>query len=456
MSPVGKKFNLRIPKVIVLPNVDDDDLDGVRDCDDEKINGIDDLEDLSHLNLDFDRPARIIAHDSEVLNIFYGSASKSQSDLSLTDTKFETHKNFYFEAKAFASKDRARDFALELWVEYEDKSTISLKVPVSITPFVLLPNAAQTEEFYIATGSYNNSTLLSELEPVLQNSNVIFHKPYLSYKWRNMWVQDTFEIGYTQLPGRPPMHVVLNGIRGSDEFGPKLLSRNIGLIKVGKRRALASEDRWADWFGNLEVTPPTVKYPLGRIIYGKNQRTGVGLHPDVVAFLVAQKVQPPFHIDTSFLVIKHVDEIVSFVADGDQKYHMIIASPEKAAELLSSDLSRENKKVQKILNRIREKIIKEIGFDRDSILELPLLIKNGLSIWSNPINSVFLNGSVLFGKTYMPSIVRNHISDQLSSIGLESIFLTDKVYHDNLGNLHCSSNTRKKPLLSDFSPFAGY
>ena len=79
--------------------------------------------------------------------------------------------------------------------------------------------------------------------------------------------------------------------------------------------------RWIDWYGNLEVSPPVKarngrEFPFGRILTGVQK--GLGMHPDVLAFLEAQRLQsPPLIVDTSWLAIGHVDEVVSFVPAPD-------------------------------------------------------------------------------------------------------------------------------------------
>ena len=53
--------------------------------------------------------------------------------------------------------------------------------------------------------------------------------------------------------------------------------------------------------------------------------------------LRAQIVQEPFEIDTNWLVVGHVDEVVSFVptnATSGNKFKLLIASPRRAYTLL--------------------------------------------------------------------------------------------------------------------------
>jgi hypothetical protein len=458
IQPVGR--------LIILANVDDDNLDGFRDFEDDEINGEKDLEDLSSVVVEKEKEFRIISHNQENINIFI---KNSEGKIGLKDNEFSSKKELFIEAKSFATKDIPRDFDIELVLSYEGSKNPEIHtIKSSLAPFVMLPNSADTKTFYIATGIYNNNSMISKIKPTLDASGVTLHTPHYSGDWQEMWMQDTLEMGYAQLPNKSPMYVVMNGIRGYDTFGPTLLGSDMGLITIGSVRNLTNGDDWADWFGNLEVTPPTSKYPLGRVYYGLNTSTGVGLHPDIVAFFEAQKAQPPFWIETGYLTIKHVDEIFNFVKSSTGEDFMIIGSTERGLnmnfEFSESFLSSEtgllfnkekdriyNLKIQKILSDIKIKTIKETGFSKDHIIELPVLYKSGHNIWSNPINSVFINGTIITGETYLPTLIRKCIEDEFLNIGLQTKFVPDKVYQDRYGNIHCSSNTQKLPLFKDYS-----
>ena len=109
----------------------------------------------------------------------------------------------------------------------------------------------------------------------------------------------------------------MHGNRGKkldDLFAKKFLGKDFGVIQKGKYRGKSAE--WIDWFGNLEASPPVKvkgkEFRNGRIYVGTQGERS--MHPDVVKFLEAQGAQAPvLWIDTSWLVIGHVDETVSWV-----------------------------------------------------------------------------------------------------------------------------------------------
>src|SRR6185295_4558663 len=96
--------------------------------------------------------------------------------------------------------------------------------------------------------------------------------------------------------------------------------------------------------GNIEASPPTGGAPLGKIVIG----TGEGdkaIDPSLHQFLVAQKAQPLVQVDTSWLEVGHVDELLTFVPDrsrGGTGFAILRASPGVALALIQTarDLHR--------------------------------------------------------------------------------------------------------------------
>ena len=164
----------------------------------------------------------------------------------------------------------------------------------------------------------------------------------------DQWMQDTIEPGvfaYPTAAGRSQARCCLSGIR--KRSGPSAASldqqvatwlRRQGVVTVapGNPRKHA---RSTDWYGNLEATPPhtdrkgrTFRY--GRVIVGKQSE--VTMHPGVLRFLESQGVQwPPIVVDTSWLAIGHIDEVVNFVpAKGTAGFKVLLPSPKAARDVL--------------------------------------------------------------------------------------------------------------------------
>jgi hypothetical protein len=89
--------------------------------------------------------------------------------------------------------------------------------------------------------------------------------------------------------------------------------------------------------GNIEVSPPISGFPLGKIVVGNIQLDSSSelMDPDLLHFLRKQMEQPLAEIDTSWLDVGHVDELITFVEDRTNRSASILrASPGIALQIL--------------------------------------------------------------------------------------------------------------------------
>jgi hypothetical protein len=94
--------------------------------------------------------------------------------------------------------------------------------------------------------------------------------------------------------------------------------------------------------GNIEVGPATSAAPAGKIVIGEEPVSPTSgaqareIDPELFAFLAAQGTQPIVKIDTSWLDVGHVDELISFVPDRNSSNGAAIlrASPRIALAIL--------------------------------------------------------------------------------------------------------------------------
>ncbi len=158
------------------------------------------------------------------------------------------------------------------------------------------------------------------------------------------WIQDEIEIGYCFAP-HASMHVVLHckRNRGLHDFvHQEMPAPGVGLYD-GLHAGNPNSDS-VHYGGNLEATPPisaatpamgagaagpAVKAhraaPFGKILLGDSRERKVDA--DYRELLLDQIVQPVLPVDTSWLDVGHVDEFISFVADGSAKgFKMVSAS----------------------------------------------------------------------------------------------------------------------------------
>src|SRR5262249_39634015 len=166
------------------------------------------------------------------------------------------------------------------------------------------------------------------------------------------WMRDAMKIGFASMPrpGAPAgWHnpVILRTAVDRRVGGPfrklndrypwrGLRGRDMGY--VSPCYPFVSPGSTRDSFGNLECSPPVPNYPFGRIVYGDTPAAADQMNPHVVDFLREQKVQKPFSIDTSWLEVGHVDEVISFIPmpTAPRGFRIAIASPEVAVTELQN------------------------------------------------------------------------------------------------------------------------
>ena len=331
------------------------------------------------------------------------------------------------------------------------RDDLEYKTTVRVAPWLMLPNSAVTKKLFIAEGPYVSAPLMKADLSKLTNVQVFNTK-----RWEGMWMQDTAEIGYQEVPGKSPQYAVLQADRctGGDEcdlFAPSLLSENVGVFRV---RATPRKEygMWDDWYGNLEVSAPTPQWPLGRIYYGIN------LNENLAHVLRKQEVQSPFVIDPTWLEIKHVDEYLNFVSDSSGKAFITVASPRTAASVSGVALDSLNLSIQNKIDRDLNVAMAATGIAFSEVIELPVLYgKGGSNNWSSPINSVHTNRVVAVGNTgekgplaLKSSVYGPIIEAGFAKAGLKVAWVDDRAYQPQHGNVHCGTNTMKEPVVREF------
>ena len=72
-------------------------------------------------------------------------------------------------------------------------------------------------------------------------------------------------------------------------------------------------------------------------------------------------------------------------------------------------------------------------------------VTNASSLWSNPVNALVVNGTVICGSAGMPAAVRDACRERFLAAGAERVeFIDDGVYQKNHGNVHCATNARRE------------
>jgi hypothetical protein len=126
--------------------------------------------------------------------------------------------------------------------------------------------------------------------------------------------------------------------------------------------------------GNLEASPPLAGHPYGKVVLGEgNERL---LDPPVRdLFESGAGVQPVVTVDTAWLGVGHVDELIAFLPDRATKGHSILrASPEVASALMDA------------ASRLYQDGLPDLHLDRDRYLWRPLtLVRHRMHEGEHPV-----------------------------------------------------------------------
>jgi protein-arginine deiminase len=364
-------------------------------------------------------------------------------------------------------------------------------VKLKAAPFILLSNLNKGSTLYVREIPGQNETFLQSLGELVPKTGaeLVIVSGREPYHPSNMWLQDTMEIGYSEMPGQK-MNVVLiaNRNRSLDRYAKdKLLGPDFGWIQVGTYRegygGGRGRNRWLDWYGNLEVTPPLPGYPFGRIYYGYNPEgpKEASLNPEIVGMLEAQGVQTPaVRLDTGWLLIKHADEILSFLpsSDPEHPYKVLVVDTEAMIALLEKwmsdgygeltllDLYSEKVTVSSLLKnkvlmdfnktlqieRIEPNISllkRELGLREEDFIKVPSFFdKFGVALVPNMVNSTVLNGHIFIVAPNGPVIdgqdqLEEEMRRLISGLPLTPHFLDAQIYHRRGGEVHCATNVRR-------------
>ncbi len=210
---------------------------------------------------------------------------------------------------------------------------------LQVAPLIMLPNTQPAQQVWVADDRPFNGPLIKALETHAGPRTYQLETYRFSKGSNDQWTQDHIAVGYTAAPGDQSLSVAL----ALPHFHPHLptwpekqfLGKGHRVFTLGYLGG-----GQGDYGGNLGVVPPTPAYPLGRIVHGNTMSRASS------AFWDDQKVQDPFTIDTSWLAVGHVDEVVGFVpAPGGFK--LVEASPDLAVCLLGGQASAPGKDLER-------------------------------------------------------------------------------------------------------------
>ncbi|MDF2696146.1 MAG: Protein-arginine deiminase type [Labilithrix sp.] len=503
------------------PNLDDTQVAKCNDAADDEVNGADDALDLARLKTKPWAAAPGGAKGSltwtggEHVRLFAvkGSAfSVVESGLKLTEADLKGGIEL-----AIEGKDVVRDAEWDGYVDFtftvdaEGKSKTD-KVRMRIAPLLTYHHLSPTEQTWVsASNNQGNADMRADLAEALAAAGL---PPVKGVNTSDTWNQDYFETGFMSMPAvGGKQHAIRVNIRSANiesnsatnplRTAGRVVWQLRGKDTAGIQQFKASRTRQEsnndslNSFGNLETVPPYSangqSYPLGRVIRGST----ASVYPDKIftAMMEAQKVQPPIYVDTSWLVVGHIDETISFVKANNARGWVMLANDAPLAKSMfearsnagqgSTPLhvgkfwsgSSGNGSAQVTINQLLAdtdvmsasaeaavevaaqvaKIKQETGLTDAEIVKVPFLHQdlNGASVAYQPgmVNGIYISdtrfvspdphGPVIGGQ----DIFKQAMSAALAPFNITVHFAEDwDTYHRQLGEVHCGTNaTRQIP-----------
>ena len=500
---------------IIIPNVDDNDGDGVPDCNAATLSGaIDDdiLRVLINPGCSLPEGAVVRVEIAEPWTRFARAYIRDRSSGAfqlirgpVRVSPDETKRNgimIGIEATDFADEGRPPALAMKLHFETKEGRPLHEEtVNCTVAPFLVSCCLDPADAVHVVQTELTER-FVNDLAPLIKEVGVgleIFTDA--SLPTNDIWIQDATEIGWAT-DGEHVMHVALHGNRGralDDLFAKKFLGKDFGVIQKGKYRGKSAE--WIDWFGNLEASPPVKvrgkEFKNGRIYVGTQGERS--MHPDVIKFLDAQDAQAPvLWIDTSWLVIGHVDETVSWVPSKlGTPHRMLIPSPRLAVEILKKaekdapggilnrgtkrerdlpgeyerplvdalndkDLMAAQELVQKKIDGVRRTLQDGLGVADDEIIEIPVLFNSSSEYFhgryyaetTDMVNCLLIGNNVIVPDPHGPlvggkDVLLQAVEDRLEPLGCRVLAVDNFYpYHRHGGEVHCGTNATRRPAVA--------
>jgi protein-arginine deiminase len=507
---------------IFLANVDDDDLDRVPDAEDSVVGGESDLLDLARLRITAWPDAPI--HTGATLSIDSLSESHVRVfrdvdgvwtpiswPLTMNARDLRVGAELAIEGLALLQDGSWNGrVTLHLVVTSPEGATLQDETAVLREAPVIMPwNTEPTDTVYVSNIGDSEGQILIDaiVQATAENGERSYVinglDPYYTVDgWVDQWAQDFFEVGATWMPSATGWQRLGIGIRlkppASSGLFPEheLFGPDYGVIEpFGDLRdydiyAIGSS---LDYGGNIETVPPYEGYPVGRLLQGS--------HPDrhpherYMAYLNAQYAQGPvLEADTRWLVVGHIDEYMSFVADpsSPRGWKMLLTSPREAWQMLQDlvdedpanadvvmfegkfwaddrggdgdpaditigdvladpGLAADQDEAQTHADDLHALMMKEVGLTEYDFVYIPFLweafggSRQYLAYVPGMTNLLTFDGVTLVPKPFGPIIDGEDpfevvVRERLEALGLDVRFVDNwSLYHRLEGEIHCGS-----------------
>jgi protein-arginine deiminase len=306
----------------------------------------------------------------------------------------------------------------------------------------------------------------------------------------DLWIQDALEIGWRlgggtiSLASLPPLRGGHGGFAKALDAGARAFCSGRG-IEIVLQAEPRETDRWFDWYGNLEVSPPCTsaagrEFPYGRILTARQR--DMTMHPQVLEFLEEQAIQCPLlMLDASWLTIGHVDELVQFLPSSSARRTIaLLPSPHAARveleralregatyeprempapldralsldELIDVARSEENRLIEMAMGETADILATGLGLDEEDFRHVPAVFHEGVSVTPNPVNCLSVNGLAVFPALHGPvldgeDVLQRCVERLVGSRRCRPVFIDQwDAQHMRHGEVHCATNAIRRP-----------
>ncbi|HEY3446636.1 MAG TPA: protein-arginine deiminase family protein [Myxococcales bacterium] len=517
---------------IFLANIDDDlkactwsssttdtTLAACNDAADTKINGADDLLDLARLKTvpwpgaPGDAVGNLAVTNAANVRLFIDQGAGTWTVFTpgtstLSATQIRAGVEFGIEAKDIVRNSTVWDGYCDvtLTVTGTGMASTNDKVRLRVAPIITRHHLAPPLRLYATPiNDPSSPPFIADLKSAMTASGIT--NPLFNITADDQWTQDYFETAYMSMPSVGGQHVIDVNVRSANKSrdgqyalrsgGRAVFTQLRGKDVAGIMQYSNHADSMdtLDSFGNLETVPPYSwngrSYPLGRTYRGSVPTW----HPDssVTTMFESQQVQPPLYVDTSFLLVGHVDETVTFLkANNSRGWTIAIADPTLAKTMLEAEETAGHGSavlfagmywpdnwgytpaditITDLLNDtavmsasataaagIADQVAKlkmETGITDAEILHFPILFQNlngsavaymvgtanGISLGDAHYGAPEPHGPVIGGV----DILKTQLTTELAKVGITPHWVENwDLYHVLDGEIHCGSNTTRQ------------
>lgn len=379
------------------------------------------------------------------------------------------------------------------------------KVKMRVAPLLTSHHLSSAESTWVSQmSSAGNVALREDLGVAATAAGVAAPK---GISTTDQWTQDFFETGFMSMPGpdgtQRSMRVNIRSANQTNPASSKNPLRRAGRVvftmlrgkdNAGIQEFDASRNGRFDTlnsFGNFETIPPYTNgaesFPLGRVIRGNI--ASYYTDKSFTRMIEAQKVQAPLYVDTSWLLVGHVDETISFVKSSSPRgWALLVNDPTLAKTMLEEQSAAGNGSVPMFVGKYWDQrtaaqvtidevladtevmqasaeaavevaaqlaIIKAaVGLTDDEIIKIPYLhqpySRGSVAYQPGMVNGLYLSPDHFVAPNpHGPQIEGQDIfavamQTKLAALGVTVHFAEDwDLYHRALGEVHCGTNATR-------------